>query len=801
MKRAFLVSATALLFAISGWLRASYSYTTLYGGPGAITSGSWDANYWGEVALTLSAPGGCVNTSVSWHDLMFSFYGCATYSANVQQWQCRSSCGGYETDGWVFLASVMVNIHDGSSVRLVRANNQIAIYIDNYLVFWAWGWGQAGNLPLPWDPSTLYLAGGTGLTWLGYGQQDYAAPTPVAAPSIGVSPFTNHVDLQWPATSDDANGTGVYEYAIYRNGGLVGIVPATQSLSFSDTGVVPSTTYTYTLSAIDYHFNAASTNISVSTPHIPTNPPYPSVTPDGRRVGVRPTGAYWGASGENIDVMSGNLNFTLPLLKAQGRSGWSAPFNLIYNSQNWRQDSSGTWVFGNDVGYGFGWRLLAGSITPVWNPGGITAAYFIYTDSTGAEYRLDQNSGNIWSSKESIYVWFDANTNILHFRDGSYWVFGCISAEAADSGVMYPTLMEDTSGNQVLIRYMQGANANWANSSARITEIEDVRATVYYVNNNFSQPYYHTYVFTYNNDTPRHLTSITNTISTGENYSFSYLAGQGLYSPFNNQSYGAVTELSRATVTNIGTYHQFTYASSGELSKIVLPYRGYLRYTYITQSYSSNGRSYRNIFDRFLSKDGSTEVQYELGWGTLSADVPPSVYVWDPSGHAVKYWTFSTSGASLGLAASYGGYDWPSWQGRMVNTYTWAQNATGNSYIGSTVTTADPGQTYQAQKKTNESVDTYGNVTQVVYYNWGNLSTPYRTDNFTYLNTSTYTSRYIFNRMTSSPTTTIQYDNWPPSPVSGLREWDSSTGTLGNPMTITGLRERHLSLTTQRGRR
>jgi len=73
MKRAFLVSATALLFAISGWLRASYSYTTLYGGPGAITSGSWDANYWGEVALTLSAPGGCVNTSVSWHDLMFSF--------------------------------------------------------------------------------------------------------------------------------------------------------------------------------------------------------------------------------------------------------------------------------------------------------------------------------------------------------------------------------------------------------------------------------------------------------------------------------------------------------------------------------------------------------------------------------------------------------------------------------------------------------------------------------------------------------------------------------------------------------
>ncbi len=60
---------------------------------------------------------------------------------------------------------------------------------------------------------------------------------------------------------------------------------------------------------------------------------------------MRPTGSYWGGGGENIDMRSGNLNFTIPLLKVKGR-GWNVPFNLSYNSQNWRHDSGGTWNLG-----------------------------------------------------------------------------------------------------------------------------------------------------------------------------------------------------------------------------------------------------------------------------------------------------------------------------------------------------------------------------------------------------------------------------------------------------------------------
>jgi hypothetical protein len=69
------------------------------------------------------------------------------------------------------------------------------------------------------------------------------------------------------------------------------------------------------------------------------------------RTGVRSNGAYWGGAGEQIDMQSGNLNFSVPMVKALGRGGWSVTFAPSHNSQMWRQDS-GAWLLGADVGYG-----------------------------------------------------------------------------------------------------------------------------------------------------------------------------------------------------------------------------------------------------------------------------------------------------------------------------------------------------------------------------------------------------------------------------------------------------------------
>ena len=126
---------------------------------------------------------------------------------------------------------------------------------------------------------------------------------------------------------------------------------------------------------------------------------------------------------------------------AQGRTGWKVPVGLVYNSQNWRQDNGVNWKLGNDVGFGYGWQMLIGSITPYYTNlwGGVD--HYVYTDSTGAQYRLDHNSSGIWtSSSQSVYVWLDTtvNPNRLHFKDGSFWVMGSTSAGMEqDAGAMY----------------------------------------------------------------------------------------------------------------------------------------------------------------------------------------------------------------------------------------------------------------------------------------------------------------------------------------------------------------------------
>src|SRR5262249_53323797 len=154
-----------------------------------------------------------------------------------------------------------------------------------------------------------------------------------------------------------------------------------------------------------------------------TTPPAGSVDP--RRVGVRPTGSYWGASGEQIDLLSGNLNYTVPLFKATARTGWSATVGLSYNSQIWRLDNGGTWKMGRDIGYGLGWKLQAGSLIPIYY-GPYSAHHYIFTDMTGAEYRLDMVSNGVWTSREGFYGSFDSNTGRLYFPDGSYWTMGVV---------------------------------------------------------------------------------------------------------------------------------------------------------------------------------------------------------------------------------------------------------------------------------------------------------------------------------------------------------------------------------------
>ena len=336
---------------------------------------------------------------------------------------------------------------------------------------------------------------------------------------------------------------------------------------------------------------------------IPNTPPADSGNGlDPRRVGVRALASYWGDAGENIDTNSANLSFANSLIKPLGRGGWSLPFSLSYNSQMWRHDSGGDWLLGQDVGYGMGWKLQAGSLTPVWS-GTSAIDHYIFTDASGAEYNLTVNTGGVWTSLEGVYISYDSNANKLYNTDGSFWVMGCTSAGTEqDAGTMYPTLAEDTNGNQITINYLPGQGMGAANTSARISSVVDTRIT-----------YNFTYALLSPNDDIQHLTSIAGV--PGESWLLTY-SNASFSSPITGTSFGAADML--ATLQQNWAFGgqpppaaAFSYNSGAELTQYTTPMGGSISWGYRSFTYAGN-ISLREVNTRSMNQGagGFTNTHY-----------------------------------------------------------------------------------------------------------------------------------------------------------------------------------------------
>jgi RHS repeat-associated protein len=124
--------------------------------------------------------------------------------------------------------------------------------------------------------------------------------------------------------------------------------------------------------------------------------------------------------------------------------------------------------------------------------------------------------------------------------------------------------------------------------------------------------------------------------------------------------------------------------------------------------------------------------------------------------------------------------------------FTWAQTPTSlNPYIGTIVTKLNPGQTFEEDKQTIQTLDQYGNVLTVKAYNYGagavgSLARTY-TNTYLYSSNSNYTSLYILNRLKKSTVTdgintatlvSNSYDGSALANVTGtLHEHDSTYST------------------------
>ena len=88
-------------------------------------------------------------------------------------------------------------------------------------------------------------------------------PTAVDEQAIGVSAFRNHVDIQWKPVAEDVSGA-LAGYWVYRDGNYF---MRTTAPRFSDQAVSPGVTHSYTIKAVDQHFNfSPGTSITVTTP-------------------------------------------------------------------------------------------------------------------------------------------------------------------------------------------------------------------------------------------------------------------------------------------------------------------------------------------------------------------------------------------------------------------------------------------------------------------------------------------------------------------------------------------------------
>jgi chitodextrinase len=137
------------------------------------------------------------------------------------------------------------------------------------------------------------------------GQSASISPKTLAdtqAPSVpgnlsGQAVSVTQVNLSWTASTDNVAVTG---YNIYRNGSKVG---TSTGVSYNDTGLSPSTTYSYQISAYDAKNNVSdktpsfsvTTNSDTQAPSVPGNL-------SGTSVSMTQINLSWSASTDNVGV-------------------------------------------------------------------------------------------------------------------------------------------------------------------------------------------------------------------------------------------------------------------------------------------------------------------------------------------------------------------------------------------------------------------------------------------------------------------------------------------------------------------
>jgi len=163
--------------------------------------------------------------------------------------------------GMVYVvSSFQYSCRNGMVMRLAVNGNAALVWVD-----------QPIPIEFPISPTTgqpgigsYGTPAGNAFSLVQLGAISRPKPAALNDKAIGTSAFRNHTDVQWKAQPVDPGGPGLAGYFIYRDGEYLMRTAATH---FSDEAVSPGASHTYTIYAVDQHYNLSpGVSVKVVTP-------------------------------------------------------------------------------------------------------------------------------------------------------------------------------------------------------------------------------------------------------------------------------------------------------------------------------------------------------------------------------------------------------------------------------------------------------------------------------------------------------------------------------------------------------
>lgn len=504
---------------------------------------------------------------------------------------------------------------------------------------------------------------------------------------------------------------------------------------------------------------------------------------------------------DTVNNQNLNVNFGIPIVSSPGR-GMDFNLGLVYDSSVWRRNGS-VWspVVDQNGNATFGWkkdvpigRIEYELITELCEGAGgeIVGSYFHfvnwrYTDVRGTvrTFPLDvfdyRDSGCGVNNVQGTLTGY-AYDNSGHYMDATEPWSPIMKSPAGD--VVNGTLT-DTNGNYISQIVVSGSETDWKDTLGRIT----------------------LKIITSGNTVSYKILDQNNTYQTATLTSTSYNIKTN-FTCTGVTNYTGTANLPTSLALPNGQSFSFTYEDTpgfsgyktGRLKRVTLPTGGYYEYIYPTTG--SGGLNCADGTGINLTRnvnDGTTTNAWlfsraQSGSNWVTTLTPPTLS-YDTAGNDSVY-TFN-SGGQLTTQQVYQGSSGTSSNLRLTVNTTYAAN-------GSPASSTRILEDNSKQSKVETTFDNYGNLSEMREYDWGTGApgAVTRTTQYTYLSTSPYTSRNIWNRPTQilvrsgGPTGTIKsrtdiaYDAGSLTCVTGAAQHDDgafgcSFATRGNPTSTT----------------